>query len=45
MKKIKWVVKMFRKWRLQRNSRIGTQFIDCDLDHKNTITEELTVLL
>ena len=39
MKKIRWVTKMYREWRIYRNG-LGTQNINCDLDNKDTITEE-----
>ena len=39
MKKVKWVLKMFREWRSYRHSN-GYEYIPCDLDHKSTISEE-----
>ena len=37
MKKVKWVLKMYREWRSFRHAG-GYQFIACDLDDKSTIT-------
>ena len=39
MKKVKWVTKMFREWRVYRHS-MGLDYISCDLDVKSTITED-----
>ena len=40
MKKVKWVTKMFREWRGQRNSDPNKEFIQCDLDEKDTISKD-----
>ena len=41
MKKIRWVTKMYREWRNYRNS--GPEYVKCDLDKKDTITENALV--
>ena len=40
MKKVRWVTKMYREWRNHRNSIGGGEQILCDLDCKETISEE-----
>ena len=40
MKKINWVVKMYREWRIYRNSQDLEDKIDCDLDEMATVSEE-----
>ena len=40
MKKVRWVTKMYREWRNHWNSIGGGEQISCDLDCKETISEE-----
>ena len=40
MKKVKWATKMYREWRMYRNSHPDLENIPCDLDDKNTIIEQ-----
>ena len=40
MKKVTWVCRMFSQWRLDRNLHLPQEFIFCDLDDHETITEE-----
>ena len=39
-KKIRWVVKMFCEWRLQRNVKESDNNVSCDLDNISTVTKE-----
>ena len=39
MKKIKWVLKMYREWRIYRNGDSSLENITCDLDDMSTVTE------
>ena len=39
IKKVTWVRCMFSEWRLQRNKQFSHEFILCDLDDHETITE------
>ena len=43
MKKINWVVKMFKEWRFNRNQSGGCEVITCNLDEKQTITVDSVV--
>ena len=43
MKKVNWVVKMFKEWRSVRNKSAGYELITCDLNRKDTITVESIV--
>ena len=43
MKKVNWVVKMFKEWRMSRNNQPGVEQVECDLDNKATITVESIV--
>ena len=43
MKKVKWVTKMYREWRNYRHTLPNMQFIQCDLDDKNTITKDTLI--
>ena len=40
LKKVTWVRRMFSEWRLHRNDQDLGEFIYCDLDDPETITEE-----
>ena len=42
-KKIRWVNKMYHKWRNYRHSKEYLERIPCDLDDISTITEESTI--
>ena len=39
MKKVRWAVKMYRDWRNYRHANCF-EFIECDLENKDTITKE-----
>ena len=43
MKKVRWVLKMYREWRLVRNSSSLLLDIQCDLDDGNSINKESLV--
>ena len=43
MKKVNWVVQMFKEWRSVRNKSAEYELITCDLDRKHTITVESIV--
>ena len=38
-KKIDWVVRMYRDWRVYRNG-LGLHYIVCDVDDMSTVTQE-----
>ena len=40
LKKVKWVRHMFSQWRIDRNNNGNEEFIYCDLDDHETITEQ-----
>ena len=43
MKKVKWVVTMYRAWREYRNGCDDLESVQCDLDNKETITKEALI--
>ena len=39
MKKVRWVLKMYREWRIYRNESSEIVDVDCNLDDENTINK------